>query len=166
MICQEGLSSRVGWALPSRVGSKSSFIFIINNQILFIIFFVVTYVTTKNSLHITCPFAYLYYFFDEFIWDMKNNYYDLRSFAFKLEATGGVCVHERVRARRTTSTKILQSKNFGLGIPNKTTPLDRHTKRSPSNTSAPLEDYMDQTKKGNILEIKFFVNRNLSQQRR
>jgi alpha-1,4-galacturonosyltransferase len=25
--------------------------------------------------------------FDEFIWDMKNNDYDLRSFAFKLKAT-------------------------------------------------------------------------------
>lgn len=25
--------------------------------------------------------------FDEFIWDMKNNYYDLRSFAFRLKAT-------------------------------------------------------------------------------
>lgn len=25
--------------------------------------------------------------FDEFIWDMKNNDYDLRSFAFRLKAT-------------------------------------------------------------------------------
>jgi hypothetical protein len=53
--------------------------------------------------------------FDEFIWDMKNNDYDLRSFAFRLKATVSFFPCFEVLSIFSISVQACELQSFSVG---------------------------------------------------